>query len=93
MGSTTVRFFFLMNFLLLLGFINFECLAEPRSNSIINLFCIKNFKEELLKANINYEEETAKETCDCYLKEFMKTNNHQKAINKCKFETKKKFNL
>jgi len=36
----------------------------------------------MLKANINYKEEIAKETCDCYLKEFINTNSHQKAINK-----------
>ena len=93
MGSTKKNFFILMNFLLLLGFINFECLAETKKNLIINLFCIENFKEEMLKANINYKEEIAKDTCDCYLKEFMKTNSHKKAINKCKLETKKKFNL
>ena len=85
--------FFLMNFLLLWVFINFESLAETKNNSIINLFCIESFKEKMLKANINYEEEIAKETCDCYLKEFIKTNSHQKALNKCKLETKNKFNL
>ena len=47
----------------------------------------------MLKANLFYEEEVAKETCDCYLKEFLNTKSHQKAINKCKLETKKKFNL
>ncbi len=93
MGSTIKKIVFLLNFLLLWGFINFECLAETKKNLIINLFCIENFKEEMLKANINYEEEIAKETCDCYLKEFINTNSHQKAINKCKLETKKKFNL
>ena len=82
-----------MNFLLFWGLINFEYLAETKKNSIINLFCIENFKEEMLKANIFYEEEIAKETCDCYLKEFINTNSHQKAIHKCKLETKKKFNL
>ena len=82
-----------MNFLLLWGLINFEYLAETKKNSIINLFCIENFKEEMLKANINYEEEIAKETCDCYLNEFINTKSHQKAINKCKLETKKKFDL
>ena len=93
MESISQKFLFLINFLLLLGFINFECLADTKNNSIINLFCMENFKEEMLKANINYSEEIAKETCDCYLKEFIKTNSHQKAINKCKLETKKKFTL
>ena len=93
MGSTRKKICILMNFLLLLGFINLEYLAETKKNSIINLFCIENFKEEMLKANIKFEEEIAKETCDCYLKKFIKTNSHQKAINKCKLETRKQFNL
>ena len=93
MRSTAKKLLVLVNFFLLTGYLNIEYLAETKNNSIINLFCIENFKEEMLKANINYEEEIAKETCDCYLKEFINTNSHQKAINKCKLETKKKFNL
>ena len=93
MGSTTKKIFLLMNFLLLWGFINLECSAETKNNSIINLFCIQNFKEEMLKANINYDEEIGEETCDCYFKEFVNTSSHQKAIKKCKLETMKKFNL
>ena len=93
MRSTTKIGFVIVNFFLLWGYLNFEYLAETKKNSIINLFCIENFKEEMLKANIFYEEEIAKETCDCYLKEFINTKSHQKAINKCKLETKKKFNL
>ena len=93
MRSTTIKILALVNFLLVAGFLNIDNLAETKNNSIINLFCIENFKEEMLKAKINYEEEIAKETCDCYLKQFIETNSHQKAINKCKLETKKKFNL
>ena len=93
MGSTAKKSFILINFFLLWGFINFEFLAQTKNNSIINLFCIENFKEKMFKANINYEEEIAKETCNCYLKEFINTNSHENAINKCKLETKKKFNL
>ena len=93
MRSTTKKVFVLVNFLLLLGYLNFEYLAETKKNSIINLFCMQNLKEEMLKAKINYDEEIAKYTCNCYLEEFINTNSHQKAINKCKLETKKKFNL
>ena len=92
MRSTAKKIFVLINFILMWGFLNTEYLAETK-NSIINLFCIENFKEEILKANINYDEEIAKDTCDCYLREFSKSVSHQKAINKCKLETKKKFNL
>ena len=93
MGSLIKKFTFLGMFFLLLGFLNSVSLAETKKNSIINLFCIENFKDEMLKANLNYDVEIAKDTCDCYLDEFSKSTSHQKAINKCKLETKKKFNL
>ena len=92
MRSTSKILFFLVNFILFFGFLNTECLAETK-NMIINLFCIENFKEEMFKANMNYDEEIAKHTCDCYLNEFINTNSHQKSIEKCKSETKRKFNL
>lgn len=93
MRSTNIKVIGLINFFLLWVFLNIELLAETKKNSIINLFCIENFKEEMLKAKINYDEEIAKDTCDCYLEEFSNSRSHQKAINKCKLETKKKFNL
>ena len=93
MGFITKKIFVLVSFFLLWGLINSEYLAETKNNTIINLFCIQNFKEEMLKANINYDEEIAKDSCDCYIDEFSKSTSHQKAINKCKLETKKKFNL
>ena len=93
MCSITKKHFVLGSFFVLLGFLNSEYLAETRDNSIINLFCIESFKVEMLKANLNYDKEIAKDTCDCYLREFSKSASHQKAINKCKLETKKKFNL
>ena len=83
----------LFNCFLVWGYLNFEYLAETKKNSIINLFCIESFKQEMLKAKINYDEKIANNTCDCYLEEFINTNSHQKSINKCKLETKKKFNL
>ena len=92
MGSRTKKILVFFNFILLWGFLNTEYLAETK-NSIINLFCIENFREEMLKAKIDYDVEIAKDTCNCYLREFSKSASHQKAINKCKLETKKKFNL
>jgi len=91
MGSILKKVFFLINFFVLCGYLNFEYLAESQKNSIINLFCIENFKSEMLKAKINYNEEIAKDTCNCYLIEFSNSRSHQKAINKCKLETKKKI--
>ena len=93
MGSNAKKKFFLGSFFLLFGFLNSEYLAETKNNSIINLFCIESFKSEMLKANLNYDEEIAKDTCGCYLEEFINGNNHLDSINKCKLETKKKFNL
>ena len=93
MGSITKKHFVLGSLFLLLGFLNFECLAETKGNSFINLFCIESFKLEMLKANLNYDDEIAKYTCDCYLEEFTNGTSHQNSINKCKLETKKKLNL
>ena len=92
MGSIT-KHFVLGSFFLLFGFLNSEYLADTKNNSIINLFCIESFKLEMLKANLNYDKEIAKDTCDCYLEEFTNTNSHSKAISKCKLRTQKKFNL
>ena len=92
MRSSRKIFFVFVNGVFFLGFLNTVYLAETK-NSIINLFCIENFREEMLKARIDYDVEIAKDTCDCYLREFSKSASHQKAINKCKLETKKKFNL
>ena len=91
MGSITKKHFFLGSFFLLFGFLNSEYLAETPKDSIINLFCIESFKLEMLKANLNYDEEIAKDICGCYLEEFTNGTSHQNSINKCKLEAKKKF--
>ena len=93
MGSITKKKFVTVSFFLFLGFINSECLAETKKDSIINLFCIESFKVEMSKANLNYDEKIAKDTCDCYLREFLNSKSHQNSIDKCKLEAKKKFNL
>ena len=93
MRSVKKKFFLLINFFLFWELSNTQYLAETKINSIINLFCLEHFKEEMLKANINYDQEIARDTCDCYLEEFSKSKSHQKSIVKCKLETKKKYNL
>ena len=93
MVSITKKNCVLVSFFLFLGFINSEYLAETKKDSIINLFCIESFKVEMLNANLNYDEKIAKDACDCYLREFLKSTSHQNSIAKCKLETKKKFNL
>ena len=93
MGFITNKNCVLISFFLFLGFINSESLAETKKDSIINLFCIESFKVEMSKANLNYDEKIAKDTCDCYLREFLNSKSHQNSIVKCKLETKNKFNL
>ena len=93
MRSSIKKAFILVNFILLGGGLNNQFLAETKTNPIINLFCLESFKEEMSKANIDYNKEIAKYTCDCYLEEFTKSSSHQKAISKCKLDTQKKFNL
>ena len=93
MGSITKKKFTLISFFLLWGFINSEYLAETQKDSIINLFCIESIKEEMSKANLNYDVKIARDTCDCYLREFLNSTSHQNSIDKCKLEAKKKFNL
>ena len=92
MGSITKNFV-LVSLFLLWGFINSEYLAETQKDSFINLFCIQSIKVEMSKANLNYDEEIAVETCDCYLREFLNSMSHQNSIDTCKLEAKKKFNL
>ena len=93
MGSITKKNFVLVSFFILWGFINSEYLAETKKDSIINLFCIESIKEEMSKANLNYDVKIARDTCDCYLREFLNSTSHQNSIDKCKLEAKKKFNL
>ena len=93
MGSITKKKFLAVSFFLLWGFVNSEYLAETQKDSIINLFCIESIKEEMSKANLNYDVKIARDTCDCYLREFLNSTSHQNSIDKCKLEAKKKFNL
>ena len=93
MRSITKNKFVLVSFFILWGFINSEYLAETQKDSFINLFCIESIKVEISKANLNYDVKIARDTCDCYLREFLNSTSHQNSIDKCKLEAKKKFNL
>ena len=81
----------LLNFIVLLNFFNSYYFAQTKQNSIIKLFCLNSFKEEMFKAEIEYKEEIANKTCNCYLEEFLQTSSHQNAVKKCKLEAKEKF--
>ncbi len=81
-----------VNLMILLNSLNSHYLAQTKKNSIIKLFCLQSVKEEILKSDMEYSEEIANETCDCYYEEFMQTTSHQEAKTKCKLKTKENFN-
>ena len=87
MKASKYKFFIFVNLIILFNSFNSYYLAQTKQNSIIKLFCLSSVKEEMLKAEMVYSEEIAKETCDCYYEEFTQTASHQDAKTKCKLET------
>ena len=77
--------------MILLNPFNTYYLAQTKKVSMMKLFCLNSFKQEMLKAEIEYSEDIANETCSCYYKEFTKTASHQDAKKKCKLETQESF--
>ena len=92
MKACKYKFFIFVNLIIIFNSFNSYYLAQTKQNSIIKLFCLQSVKEEMLKAEMLYSEEIAKETCECYYEEFRQTASHQNAKLKCKYETKKKIN-
>ena len=92
MKANKYKFFIFVNLIILFNSFNSYYLAQTKQNSIIKLFCLQSFKEEMMNAEIAYSEEIAHETCECYIEEFMQTANHQDAKTKCKLETKENLN-
>tara|TARA_Y100000991_G_scaffold71853_1_gene53908 strand:- start:163 stop:456 length:294 start_codon:yes stop_codon:yes gene_type:complete len=92
MKVSKFKFFIFVNLLILFNSFNSHFLAQTKQNSIIKLFCIQSVKEEMFKAEMEYSEDIANETCDCYYEEFTKTASHQKAKTKCKLETQENLN-
>ena len=88
MKSRKFKFFILVNLMILFNPFNSYYLAQTKQNSIIKLFCLQSVKEEMLKAEMEYSEEIANETCECYYEEFTQTASHQEAKTKCKLDTK-----
>ena len=80
-----------MNLMIIFIPFNSDYLAQTKQNSIIKLFCLQSVKEEMLNAEVEYIEEIANETCECYYKEFKQTANHQDAKTKCKLQTQENF--
>ena len=92
MKASKYKFFIFVNLIILLNSFNSYYLAQTKDNPIIKLFCLQSVKEEMMKAEIKYNEEIAKETCECYYEEFTLTASHQDAKTKCKLETKESLN-
>ena len=92
MKASKYKFFIFVHLIILFNSFDSYYLAQTKQNSIIKLFCLQSVKEEMLKAEIVYSEEIAKEICDCYYEEFTKTSSHQDAKTKCKLETKENLN-
>ena len=91
MKASKYKFFILVNLMILFNSFNSYYLAETKQNSIIKLFCLQSVKEEMLNAEMEYSEEIANDTCECYFEEFVQTSSHQDAKTKCKLETQKSF--
>ena len=93
MKASIYKFFIFLNLMILVNPFYSHYLAQTKQNSIIKLFCLQSVKEELIKAEMEYTEEIANKTCECYLEEFRKNSSNQDAKTKCKLETKESFNL
>ena len=92
MKASKYKFLIFVNFMILLNYINSYCLAQTKQNSIIKLFCLQSVKEEMMKAEMEYNEEIANQTCECYYEEFTQTASHQVSKTKCKLETQESLN-
>ena len=92
MKASKYKLFIFVHLMILFNSFNNYYLAQTKQNSIIKLFCLQSVKEEMLKAEMVYSDEIAKETCDCYYEKFMQTASHQDAKTKCKLETQESLN-
>ena len=93
MKASKYKFLIFMSVIILFNFFENHYLAQTKQNSIIKLFCQQSVKEEMLNAEMEYSEEIANRTCQCYYDEFVKTASHQDAKAKCKLETQEILKL
>ena len=92
MKANKYNFFIFVNLIILFNSFNSYYLAQTKQNSIIKLFCLQSVKKEMFRAEMQYSEEIANETCDCYYKEFPQSARHQDAKKKCKLQTQESLN-
>ena len=67
--------------------------AQNNQNSIIKLFCVENVRSQMLRANLEYDQNIALETCNCYLENLEENYSHQESVSKCKKQNQNKFIL
>ena len=91
MKASKYKFFIFMNMMILFNSLDSHYLAQTKQNSIIKLFCLQSVKQEMLNAEVEYSEEIANQTCECYYEEFAQTASHKYAKKKCKLETQESF--
>ena len=92
MKASKYKLFIFINMMILLNSLNSYYLAQTKQNSIIKLFCLQSVKEEMMKAEMEYSEEIANQTCECYNEQFTQTASHQISKTKCKLETQESLN-
>ena len=92
MKACKYKLFIFVNLLILINSFDSHFLAQTNQNSIIKLFCIQSVKEEMFKAEMEYSEEIANQTCECYYEEFTQTASHKDSKTKCKLETQESLN-
>jgi len=92
MKASKYKFLIFVNLMILINSFNSLSLAQTKQNSIIKLFCLQSVKDEMLKSDMEYSEEIANETCECYFEEFMQTASHKDSKTKCKLETQENLN-
>ena len=92
MKVSKYKFLIFMYLMILFKSFNSYFLAETKHDSIIKLFCMQSVKQEMINADIEYNQEIVNETCECYYEEFIKTASHQVAKTKCKLETQESLN-
>ena len=91
MKASENRFFIFVNLIILFNSFNSYYLAQTKQYSLIKLFCLQSVKEEIMKAEMEYIDEIANETCECYYEEFIQNGRHQDAKTKCKLEIQDTF--
>ena len=93
MKASKYKFFIFVNLIIILNSFNSYYQAKTKNNSIIKLFCLQSVKEEMMKSEIEYSEQFANETCECYQEKFIQSASHKDAKIKCKLEIQENFKL